>query len=68
MKRLALEAQSAIGVEPRDVEGIYQALNTFYDMWLHSALPSPSQEFIQQFDRKKLTQELAKQLSLSSDL
>ncbi len=68
MKRLALESHSAIGVEPRDVEGIYQALNTFYDMWLHSALPSPSQDFIQQFDRKKLTQELAKQLSLSSDL
>ncbi len=68
MKRLALESQSAIAVEPRDVDGIQQALNTFYDMWLQSALPIPTREFIEQFDRKKLTQELAKQLSLSSNL
>lgn len=65
MKRLALESNSAIGVEPRDVEGIYNALNTFYDLWLNNALPRPSTEFIQRFDRKILTAELARQLSLA---
>lgn len=65
MKRLALESNCAIGVEPRDVEGIFHALNTFYDFWSGNSLPRPSEDFVKKFDRKILTSELARQLSLS---
>lgn len=65
MKRLALESNAAIGVEPRDIEGIYNALNTFYDFWLNNTLPQPTDDFVERFDRKILTGELARQLSLA---
>lgn len=65
MKSLALESEAAIGVEPRDVEGIYRALNTFYDLWRSDSLPAPSENFLQKFDRKTLTETLGYQLALS---
>lgn len=65
MKSLALESEAAIGVEPRDVEGIYRALNTFYDLWRSDSLPTPSENFLQKFDRKSLTENLGYQLALS---
>ncbi len=68
MKNLALESKSAIATNPRDVEGITRALNTFYDLWKKDTLPIPSQKFVLQFDRKKLTEELAYQLALSCEI
>ncbi|MCX7908655.1 MAG: glycosyltransferase family 4 protein [Ignavibacteria bacterium] len=65
MKSLALESDSAIGVEPRDVEGIYRALNTFYDLWRNETLPEPSDSFLEKFDRKILTEQLSLQLALA---
>ncbi|MGB9912732.1 MAG: glycosyltransferase family 4 protein [Candidatus Kapaibacteriota bacterium] len=65
MKSLALESECAIGVEPRDVEGIYRALNTFYDLWKNDALPAPAESFLQRFDRKSLTEALGYQLALA---
>ena len=68
MKNLALESKAAIGTNPRDVDGINRALNTFYDLWQKDILPVPANDFVEQFDRKKLTQELAYQLALACEV
>lgn len=65
MKSLALESEVAIGVEPRDVDGILRALNTFYDLWLSDSLPSPNENFLARFERKSLTETLSYQLALA---
>lgn len=65
MKSLALESEAAICVGPRDVEGIYRALNTFYDFWLSDSLPEPSSSFLEKFDRRILTETLSYQLALA---
>lgn len=68
MKSLALESEAAIGVGPRDVDGIYRALNTFYDLWKTDSLPAPSDSFLERFDRYALTQALGYQLALACDV
>lgn len=65
MKSLDLESEAAIGVGPRDVDGILRALNTFYDLWKSDSLPAPSEEFLQKFDRKSITESLGYQLALA---
>ncbi|MGB9664621.1 MAG: glycosyltransferase family 4 protein [Ignavibacteria bacterium] len=47
-------------VEPEDVDSIKDALLKFFDLFKNDQLPSGDQEFIQQFERKKLTQQLVK--------
>lgn len=47
-------------VEPEDVETIKNALLKFFDLYKNDQLPSGNQEFIQQFERKKLTHQLVK--------
>ncbi|MCX7880238.1 MAG: glycosyltransferase [Ignavibacteria bacterium] len=65
MKTLAIQSNAAIAVDPRDVVGIQKALNTFYHLWQIDALPSPSEEFLSNFERKFLTKQLAYQLGLA---
>ncbi|MFN3306008.1 MAG: glycosyltransferase family 4 protein [Candidatus Kapaibacteriota bacterium] len=65
MKSLAVESEVAIGVEPRDVDGIFRALNTFYDLWLSDSLPAPKEDFLARFERKSLTETLSYQLALA---
>jgi len=47
-------------VEPEDIEGIKNALLKIFDLFKKNQLPSGDKEFIQQFERKRLTQELVK--------
>jgi glycosyltransferase involved in cell wall biosynthesis len=47
-------------VEPDNVEGIKDALHKLFDLFKSGQLPSGDKDFIQQFERKKLTQELVK--------
>lgn len=68
MRKIALESKAAIGVDPKDVNEIEKAISTFYNLWTKNTLPRPSPEFIEQFNRKKLTQDLARELELVSEL
>lgn len=68
MRKTALESKAAIGVDPKDIKEIEQALSTFYNLWSKNTLPKPSPEFVKLFNRKKLTQDLAKELTLISEL
>ena len=68
MRKIALESKAAIGVDPKDVNEIEKAISTFYNLWTKKTLPKPAPEFVEQFNRKKLTQDLAKELTLISEL
>jgi len=68
MRKIALESKAAIGVDPKDVNEIEKAITTFYNLWSKKTLPVPAPEFVEQFNRKKLTQDLAKELTLISEL
>lgn len=68
MRKTALESKAAIGVDPKDVKEIEKALSTFYNLWTKNTLPKPTPEFTELYNRKKLTQDLAKELTLISEL
>ncbi len=65
IKQMAIDSGIAIGVDPKNVEGIVRALSTFYDFWKNSVKLEPKEGFVDQFDRCKLTERLAKILSFS---
>ena len=68
MRKTALDSKAAIATGPKDVAGIESAITSFYNLWKLKNLPSPSADFIKQFDRKKLTTDMAKELALALDL
>lgn len=54
---------AAIITEPSDVAAIAEAIGEYYQQWRTNTLPRPNEEFVQQFDRRRLAQEMAKVLS-----
>jgi glycosyltransferase involved in cell wall biosynthesis len=67
MRHLALETKAAIATNPKDVEKIENAISNYYKLWETNNLPVPNEEYIQTFDRQKLTADLARELSLAAD-
>ena len=68
IRRLALDTKAAIATEPNDVTAIESAIETFYNLKKKNNLPLPKKEYIEQFNRAKLTGELAKVLALATNL
>jgi glycosyltransferase involved in cell wall biosynthesis len=68
LKKLALETNAAIATAPDDINAIEKAIATFYNLWKNNNLPKPKAEFIQQFDRRSLTAELARELELAREI
>ena len=68
IRKTVLESKAAIATEPKDVRAIEKAIKTFLYMWRTNSLPKPSEEFIQQFNRKELTAVLARELALASEI
>ena len=48
---------------PDDVQAIATAISDMYDQWKAGSLPTPDEEFVQRFDRRQLTGELARVLA-----
>lgn len=65
MRNLALETQAAAATEYNDVKAITEAIATYYEQWKKGNLPKPDEKFTSGFDRQKLTQDLARELSLA---
>lgn len=63
IRKIATDSKSAIATDPNDVQAIELALNSFYKMWQNGALPVISKEFAEQYNRKILTEQLARELS-----
>ena len=45
---------------PDDVEAMAEHIATLYTRWCAGTLPSPSEEYVAQFDRQRLTGQLAR--------
>lgn len=68
IRKTAIDSKAAIAVEPKDVKEIENAIGTFYKLWTHGTLPVPKEDFASSFNRRLLTKELAKELSLAVEL
>ncbi|NBC18817.1 MAG: glycosyltransferase [Bacteroidetes bacterium] len=65
--RQALEGHSAAYVAPPDdVGAITRALRQLYASWSDGSLPVPSDEFVEQYDRRRLARVLAEHLEAST--
>lgn len=64
--QLAAESKAAIITESRSVEKIKIAIFTYFQMWKKGIMPVQEKEFTDKFDRKNLTERLARVLSHSS--
>lgn len=68
MRQIAMDSNAAFATEADDVEDIKNKLIEIYMLWKENKLPIPDDDFINQFERKKLTGMLAKELALSCKL
>jgi glycosyltransferase involved in cell wall biosynthesis len=64
-EKIIADYGAGITVRPRDVKGISEALIELHRQWKKSQLPrNINQPFVQTFDRRELTREMARQLGL----
>lgn len=68
MKKLAIDTKAAICTSPKDVAAIKEAISKFYGMWKKGLLPVPDAQYVQSFDRHRLTAHLAKELSTAMEI
>ncbi|MCX6155385.1 MAG: glycosyltransferase [Candidatus Kapabacteria bacterium] len=64
MKRAALASKAAIDCPPNDIKAIEKAISIFYEKWQSDCLPKISSQYASNFDRRLLTADLARELSL----
>lgn len=65
MKALCQQYKASIVTPPKNIDEIKSAILKYYELWQAKDLPKPDNNFVNLFDRKLLTEELAKQLSYS---
>ncbi len=63
IRKISLDSKATLAVDPKNIDEIENAIATFYKLWQNKSLPVPTEEFVMQFDRKKLAGDLAKELS-----
>ena len=63
MKQLCQQYKASIVTAPKNVEEIKNSIEKYFELWQNRELPAPDLKFVEQFDRKLLSEELAKQLS-----
>jgi len=68
LRQAALASHSAIAVGPKATNEIQNAVTTFYSLWQNGTLPVPSDDFIAQYDRRKLTGELSRIIGMSLNI
>lgn len=68
MKALTKEYGSAITTLPDDIDAIEQAISSFYELWKTGNLPKPEPAFVEKYNRKQLTFDLSRELSLAIEL
>lgn len=66
MRELAVSSGIALTAEPDDKDDILKAISTYYELWSKNSLPKGTNEFINAFDRHKLTENLSQILSSCS--
>lgn len=62
------KSQAAFIAAPDDVSGIYTQITALYKLHKSGRLPTPSNEFVQQFERRALTEQLARILARATHI
>lgn len=65
MKKLCQEYKASIITNPKNIKEIEKAILEFYNQWKNKSFEKIDSDFVEQFNRKDLTEILAKQLSLA---
>lgn len=68
IRQTAAESKAAICVDPNDEAGIENAIDAYYKQWENGELPAPSEEFVQKYDRRDITGDLSRELSLATEI
>jgi len=63
MKDLAKKSGAAFTTKHDDIQAIKENISSLFKLWQGGALPKPNEEFVLGYERRKLTEELAKTLS-----
>jgi glycosyltransferase involved in cell wall biosynthesis len=66
IRDIAENSEVARTCDPKDVNSIYNSIQYFYNLWKNNNLLETSYDFVEQYDRKKLTELLALELELIS--
>jgi glycosyltransferase involved in cell wall biosynthesis len=62
------ESESALITSPTNVKDITAGINSLYELWKIGKLPYPKSSFLEQYDRRQLTGELAKILEMTIEV
>lgn len=65
MTKLVSDSGAGFVTEPDNVKAIAKQLAELFELWLSGKLPIPDEKFISNYDRSKITNDLARELSLS---
>ncbi len=65
---IAEESRAAFCAEPGDVATLRRHVEELYERWRQGELPVPSEDYVAQFERRRLTGELARLLSFHAAL
>jgi len=68
MRQLAIKSKVAICSDTKDIDSIVESIKTYYNLWEINNLPKPTKEFVNLFDRKVLTEKLAKEISYACNI
>lgn len=68
IRQIAMDSSAAFATQPKDIKSIENAIKQMFELWEKGKLPKPNREYIEKFDRKYLTSELARELSLAADI
>ncbi|MFC2130631.1 glycosyltransferase [Bacteroidota bacterium] len=68
IKKQVEDYEASFTTFPKDVANITKMLIKMYDMWKNNNLPRPEDNYVKQFNRKQLTGELAKILTLTTEI
>lgn len=63
MKQTAIDSKVAITTDVKDITAIKNAILDYYTKWENNTLPQTSVDFIKKYDRKYLTEILARELA-----
>ncbi len=66
MRQVAMDTKAAIATEPKNVAEIEAAITKLYHQWQTGTLPKHDKNYASTFDRKKLTYDLSRELSLAA--
>ena len=68
IRRIAEESRAAFCAEPGDVATLHRHVEELYERWRQGELPVPSEDYVAQFERRRLTGELARLLGFHAAL